>query len=743
MANDELWYHGERGEFKPYTPIYFSDSMNRAIGYAKSDQNGTITTARLHFKNPKIEKSAPMQIYSKEIMELKKAGHDALIQTWGKAIDHASSGKDAIVLDPNIIQIVKTDKIANKLAINKYVLNILKFSDSNSPNMNWHDSYGRRRTLSKTEAESYVSSGSVPVTRSEGYVPESLAGATQDTKGVYYYIGNEESPDRLQLGNTLIVNTKIDGMLQLGQPKEKILEKLNYYFDKKKEGKDEFLAPYIKGKTRRWYGDWADVYLGQEAKKKGFDSIILLQEPNLESHEGGVGTEIIDLRGIKLIETENTPHPKVKTEKTPEPNIHKEIKKEDILVPKDMDSVGIRAFVRSICKFAQLKIDYVYISEEDMPDQELLDEAWSIARTSGINILRNQDLHTIAVLNGHAVGALFVSNSGPNYSFDVVVHPKYQRQGIGFELAKIGNNRQHEDGFEVQFPEGLKHKIVSPGGERLVQKLKSLDKRQFVLNICKFAQQQKLLDFDPPESFSEKPQEHPELRKELTQYTPEGTEEEEYIDGFYHVTTNLPAVLQWGALKSRKQLGGNVPGLGGGDANEAWDKISLTHSLDKANTIFHGLIYAAKICSNQLTTSDIFNSTLSEYNFPEDALMESDVKDFLENWMTAEEMGEDGENIDQLLDQRIKTPKEKYDFLTRLEAILNTQMENYDMSFTGPPVGLTVPFETFCQLNPKNIAILKMQVRKGAPYQHVPQELELRLNPDDVRLSDDAIVETV
>jgi len=123
--------------------------------------------------------------------------------------------------------------------------------------------------------------------------------------------------------------------------------------------------------------------------------------------------------------------------------------------------------------------------------------------------------------------------------------------------------------------------------------------------------------------------------------------------------------------------------------------------------------------------------------------MESDVKDFLENWMTAEEMGEDGENIDQLLDQIIKTPKEKYDFLTRLEAILNTQMENYDMSFTGPPVGLTVPFETFCQLNPKNIAILKMQVRKGAPYQHVPQELELRLNPDDVRLSDDAIVETV
>jgi len=138
--------------------------------------------------------------------------------------------------------------------------------------------------------------------------------------------------------------------------------------------------------------------------------------------------------------------------------------------------MNLRAFVRSICKFAQLKVDYVYVNKDNPIDQELLDDAWAIARTSGINILSTQDLHTIAVLNGHAVGALFVSNMGPQYSFDVVVHPKYQRQGIGFELAKIGNSLQHDEGFEEQFPEGLKHKIVSPGGKRLVEKLKSKDK---------------------------------------------------------------------------------------------------------------------------------------------------------------------------------------------------------------------------------------------------------------------------
>lgn len=107
--------------------------------------------------------------------------------------------------------------------------------------------------------------------------------------------------------------------------------------------------------------------------------------------------------------------------------------------------------------------------------------------------------------------------------------------------------------------------------------------------------------------------------------------------------------------------------------------------------------------------------------------------------MTRKQMGQDGENIEAILDQEIKTPEEKYNFMTSLETTLNEIMGEQE-DFVGPPVGFTVPYETFCQLNPKNIAILKLQVRKGAPYQHVPSEMELRLDPDDVRLADDAVV---
>ena len=93
---------------------------------------------------------------------------------------------------------------------------------------------------------------------------------------------------------------------------------------------------------------------------------------------------------------------------------------------------------------------------------------------------------------------------------------------------------------------------------------------------------QQLLQFDPPEDFSEKPEEHPPIQHELEPMTPEGTEPDEWFDGFYHVTTNLPEVMAWGALKSRRQLGDNVPGLGGGFKNEAPDMVSLTHNLGKA-----------------------------------------------------------------------------------------------------------------------------------------------------------------
>jgi hypothetical protein len=158
--------------------------------------------------------------------------------------------------------------------------------------------YGDRRVLTREEAEAFAESGHIPVSRTEGYTPRGWS-VSQESKGVYYYVADSDDADRLALGKTLIFNTKIDGLLQLGDPVEHVLDKLNYYFDQKDEdmSPEEFLKPYINGKVRNWYGDWADIHLGLMAKRQGADSIILLCEPNRES-DRGIGTEVIDLRII-------------------------------------------------------------------------------------------------------------------------------------------------------------------------------------------------------------------------------------------------------------------------------------------------------------------------------------------------------------------------------------------------------------------------------------------------------------
>lgn len=129
------------------------------------------------------------------------------------------------------------------------------------------------------------------------------------------------------------------------------------------------------------------------------------------------------------------------------------------------------SWLKDKCVFSQKNVEYVFVDE--FTDQEIIDQAWTLVKPSGINILSQQDLYAVAMIGDRVVGALFTSSVGPTFSFDIIVHPNYQKQGIGFELAKIGNSLQYEDGFEIQFPEGIKHNIATPEGGKLVEKLKS------------------------------------------------------------------------------------------------------------------------------------------------------------------------------------------------------------------------------------------------------------------------------
>ncbi len=85
----------------------------------------------------------------------------------------------------------------------------------------------------------------------------------------------------------------------------------------------------------------------------------------------------------------------------------------------------------------------------DTDDQEVMDGAWAIAEESGINILSDMELMGAIVPNGERiaeegpnaqdiVGAWFggARDGGDVFSFDIVVDPAYQGNGISKLLFK-------------------------------------------------------------------------------------------------------------------------------------------------------------------------------------------------------------------------------------------------------------------------------------------------------------------
>jgi len=409
----------------------------------------------------------------------------------------------------------------------------------------------------------------------------------------------------------------------------------------------------------------------------------------------------------------------------------------------------IRAWVLKNCRLE--KPQYLFVSEET--DSNILEQAWDIVKTSGINILSDKTLGVVAIVNGKVIGSLFVPEYGRKFSFDIVVSPEYQHQGIGMELAKIGKGMFDPE----QYPEGMELDAVSPGGKHISEKL-GLEKTDeigehsiyrnriaWVLKNCRFAQQQMLIDYDEPGTFTESPKElkDPKFQKDVKDFNLE--EQEEFLTGFFHVTTNLPAVLHWGALKSRNQLGCAVPGLGGGGINEAPYAISVTYDINKAYNLYDMLKFAAEVAQGQIKASAIFDIVSDHYGNP-DVLEDSPVRYVFRDFGVSRRVIKDEylEGIEQELDRRIIEPEQKYDFMQSLDDAFGKEeakmQENATDFSPSRRVGFTVPFETFSQINPVNIAILKIEVRKGAEPEHVFQELELRFDPDDCRLPINPVV---
>jgi hypothetical protein len=247
---------------------------------------------------------------------------------------------------------------------------------------------------------------------------------------------------------------------------------------------------------------------------------------------------------------------------------------------------------------------------------------------------------------------------------------------------------------------------------------------------------QQTLPFDPPEDYSESPEQHPELKHTLEQYMPSMDREEEWFEGFYHVTTNLPAVLSWGALKSRNQLD-DAAGLGGGYKNVAADMVSITHNLGKAHQIYDGIVYAAEVAHGMVPPSRILVDVMDWMGFPDDLLTDSPVYGLLRRYLTKKQIRDlDWADMGKLLDanSELQSPEDRYRFMIDVEdAIMNFESEG-EQEYPTSRIGFTAPFESFSKVTPANVGIIQLRLRKGARVEHVPEEQELRVEPDDIQI---------
>ena len=218
----------------------------------------------------------------------------------------------------------------------------------------------------------------------------------------------------------------------------------------------------------------------------------------------------------------------------------------------------------------------------------------------------------------------------------------------------------------------------------------------------------------------------------------------QYAPGkLYHVTTNLSAVRRDEALKSRRQLGGQAKtsGLGGGAKNEASNKISLTYNFGRAQEIYQAIKYVVNICQGKVKASQVYyhlHDSGDNHGRDEEDGELSNIENYLTDFVPEQIVrDEESDKIARILDKKIKGAAAVYDFFVGMEQAAVEDQHAGASDWPEEPlvynvIGFTAPFQNMSRIQPNDVAIIQCLVRKNAPVQHEPSEVELRINPEDI-----------
>lgn len=194
----------------------------------------------------------------------------------------------------------------------------------------------------------------------------------------------------------------------------------------------------------------------------------------------------------------------------------------------------------------------------------------------------------------------------------------------------------------------------------------------------------------------------------------------DYIDdsdetGMWHVTTAKDKVLAEG-LKSRRQTG--LKGLGGGVGDQSPDKVSVTFSYAQASAIAERLETAALCATNQISLSDV----IDQFSVSDDSpyFVAQSLQAPSQTW-------EDWDAFDEWVNQEYAG--QAYRLLQDLDD--NARDTETEWQY-GQRVGLTSEESEMAKINPDQIAILDVAIRLNADVEHIADEAEIRVHPEDV-----------
>lgn len=234
---------------------------------------------------------------------------------------------------------------------------------------------------------------------------------------------------------------------------------------------------------------------------------------------------------------------------------------------------------------------------------------------------------------------------------------------------------------------------------------------------------------------------------------PHGTGRADEDAGLYHVTTNLPAILAEGRLRSRRELrlaNRQGAGLGGGVRDQAPDLVSVGLRLDGALRLLRGM---------RLMALAVHGRVAPQVALAEFKVINKNVIHILDGVQGVDPDEEDAEEFNRMVDdyERGNQQNERdvlnsangehpgldlYDALKRYEAHLASTMYEWidrgwiwaEATTCNSTIGFTERSTKFLRVDPDAIGLLQLAARAGAPVDMIPEECELRLRPEDLAI---------